>query len=98
MLKSFKTEIQPSENQKILINKTIGVCRFIKNFYISENTKAHKNKESFITSNDFQVWLNNEFIPNNPDFIWIRNGEVLKTNAGKNIYGIDDFIHLCLGE
>lgn len=73
LLKSFKTEIQPSENQKILINKTIGVCRFIKNFYISENTKAHKNKESFITSNDFQVWLNNEFIPNNPDFIWIKD-------------------------
>ena len=33
MLKSFKTEINPTAEQKIKINKTIGVCRYIYNFY-----------------------------------------------------------------
>ena len=27
MLKSFKTEINPTEEQKVKINKTIGTCR-----------------------------------------------------------------------
>ncbi|MBR1923822.1 MAG: helix-turn-helix domain-containing protein, partial [Ruminobacter sp.] len=34
LLKSFKTEINPTAEQKIRINKTIGTCRYIYNFYI----------------------------------------------------------------
>ena len=37
MRKSFKTEINPSEEQKIKIRKTIGTCRFIYNFYLAHN-------------------------------------------------------------
>ncbi|WP_443625437.1 helix-turn-helix domain-containing protein, partial [Catenibacterium sp.] len=29
LLKSFKTEINPTEEQKVRIRKTIGTCRFI---------------------------------------------------------------------
>ena len=37
MLKSFKTEIDPTEEQKIKIHKTIGTCRYIYNFYLFHN-------------------------------------------------------------
>ena len=37
LLKSFKTEINPTAEQIIKINKTIDVCRFIYNFYIAHN-------------------------------------------------------------
>ena len=35
LLKSFKTEINPTEEQKVRIHKTIGTCRFIYNFYLA---------------------------------------------------------------
>ena len=45
MLKSFKTEINPTKEQKIQINKTIGTCRYIYNFYLSYNKELYdRNK------------------------------------------------------
>ncbi len=72
MLKSFKTEINPTEEQKHKINKTIGTCRYIYNFYIAHNKELHDKGEKFMSGKAFSVWLNNEYIPNNPDKIWIR--------------------------
>lgn len=72
MLKSFKTEINPTPEQKIKINKTIGTCRYIYNFYISHNKTLHDKGEKFMTGKSFSVWLNNEYIPNNPDKSWIK--------------------------
>ena len=37
MLKNFKTEINPTVEQKIKIDKTIGTCRYVYNFYLSHN-------------------------------------------------------------
>lgn len=73
MLITYKTEINPTKEQITKINQTIGTCRFIYNFYISENQKAYKNNKSFITAFSFSKWLNNNFIPNNPDYSWIKN-------------------------
>lgn len=72
MLKSFKTEINPTAEQIIKINKTIGVCRFIYNFYIAHNKELYENGEKFMSGRRFSVWLNNEYLPNNPDKVWIR--------------------------
>ena len=73
MLITYKTEIKPNPLQVIKIKQTIGVCRFIYNFYISENQKAYKNNKPFITAFNFSKWLNNDFIPNNPDYLWIKD-------------------------
>lgn len=73
MLITYKTEINPNPEQVIKIKQTIGVCRFIYNFYISENQKAYENGVKFITAFNFSKWLNNEFIPNNPDYLWIKD-------------------------
>ena len=37
MLRSFKTEIDPTPEQIDKINRTIGTCRFIYNFFIAQN-------------------------------------------------------------
>ena len=72
MLKSFKTEINPSEEQKVKIRKTIGTCRFIYTFYLAHNKELHENGKKFMSSNKFRVWLNNEYLPNHPDYSWIK--------------------------
>lgn len=83
MLKSFKTEINPTKEQIIKINKTIGVCRFIYNFYIFHNKNLYEEKKEFISGKSFSIWLNNEYIPNNPDKLWIK--EVSSKSIKKSI-------------
>ena len=72
MLKSFKTEINPTAEQKRIINKTIGTCRYVYNFYLAHNKELHDHGEKFMSGKSFSVWLNNEYIPNNPDKVWIK--------------------------
>ena len=72
LLKSFKTEINPTEEQKVKIRKTIGTCRYIYNFYLAHNKELHDNGEKFMSGKSFSVWLNNEYLPQNPDKLWIK--------------------------
>lgn len=83
LLKSFKTEINPTEEQKARIRRTIGTCRYVYNFYLGHNKALHDNGEKFMTGKDFSLWLNNEYIPNNPDKTWIR--EVYSKAVKKSI-------------
>ena len=73
MLKSFKTEINPTQEQKSTINRTIGTCRYVYNFYIAYNKELYDNGKKFMTGKSFSVWLNNEYIPNHPDKAWIKD-------------------------
>ena len=72
MLKSFKTEINPTEEQKAKICKTIGTCRYIYNFYLAHNKELYNKGEKFMSSNQFRVWLNNEYISKHPECFWIK--------------------------
>ena len=72
LLKSFKTEINPTEEQKVKIRKTIGTCRYIYNFYLAYNKELHENGEKFMSGKSFSVWLNNEYLPKNPDKLWMK--------------------------
>ena len=72
LLRSFKTEINPSEEQKVKIHKTIGTCRFIYNFYLAHNKELYDNGEKFMSSNRFRVWLNNEYLSEHPEYSWIK--------------------------
>ena len=83
MLKSFKTEIYPTQEQKVKINKIIGTCRYIYNFYLSHNKALHDQGEAFMSGKTFSVWLNNEYIPDNPDKAWIK--EVYSKAVKKSI-------------
>ena len=83
LLKSFKTEINPTEEQKARIRRTIGTCRYVYNFYLGHNKALHDNGEKFMTGKNFSLWLNNEYIPDNPDKTWIR--EVYSKAVKKSI-------------
>ena len=72
LLKSFKTEINPTEEQKVRIRKTLGTCRFIYNFYLAHNKELHESGKKFMSSSQFRVWLNNEFLPSHPEYSWIK--------------------------
>ena len=72
MLRSFKTEIDPTQEQRIKIHKTIGVCRYIYNFYIQHNKELYESGKGFMSGKAFSVWLNNEYLPANQDKSWIK--------------------------
>jgi len=72
LLKSFKTEINPTEEQKVKIRKTIGTCRYIYNFYLTHNKELYDKGEKFMSGKSFSIWLNNEYLPRNPDKLWIK--------------------------
>lgn len=73
MFKSYKTEINPTPEQILKIHKTMGVCRFIYNFYLTHNKEIYEKEKRFVSGIDFSKWLNNEFIPNNPEYKWIKD-------------------------
>ena len=72
LLKSFKTEINPTEEQKAKIRKTVGTCRYIYNFYLTHNKELYDKGEKFMSGKSFSVWLNNEYLPQNPDKLWMK--------------------------
>ena len=72
LLKSFKTEINPTPEQITKINKTIGTCRYLYNFYLSYNLKRYEQGEKFMSGKSFSVWLNNEYLPTHPEYSWIK--------------------------
>lgn len=71
--RAYKIEINPTTEQKSKIHQTIGVSRFIYNFYIAHNKEVYDSKGEFISGMDFSKWLNNEYIPNNQDMKWIKD-------------------------
>ena len=73
LLKAFKTEINPTNEQKIKINQTIGVCRYVYNLYISHNKEVYESENSFLNNYVFSKWLNNDFIPSHPEKKWIKD-------------------------
>ncbi|EHA6439809.1 IS200/IS605 family element transposase accessory protein TnpB [Clostridium perfringens] len=70
--RAYKIEINPTAEQKSKIHQTIGVSRFIYNFYIAHNKEIYAREGKFVSGMDFSKWLNNEYIPNNKDMKWIK--------------------------
>lgn len=103
MKKAYKIEINPTQEQKMKIHKTIGVCRFVYNFYIAHNIEIYENERKFISGIDFSKWLNNEYLPKNQDMKWIKevsskatkqaimNGDKAFKNFFKGVNGFPKF-------
>lgn len=83
MLRAYKTEINPTEEQKTLINKTIGTCRYVYNFYIARNKEVYESEKKFVSGMDFSKWLNKEYLPSHEEFSWIK--EVSSKSVKKSI-------------
>ena len=50
---------------KVYHHQTIGVSRFIYNFYIDHNKEVYEKEKKFVSGMNFSKWLNNEYIPLN---------------------------------
>ena len=72
LLKSYKTEINPTPEQKQTINRTIGVCRYIYNLYLARNKEVYEKEQKFVSGMDFSKWLNHVYLVENPDKAWIK--------------------------
>lgn len=72
MRKSYKTEINPTLEQIQKINKTIGTCRFVYNFYLAHNKEVYEKEKKFVSGMDFSKWLNNIYLKENPEYAWIK--------------------------
>ena len=80
MLKAYKTEIRPTENQKQKINQEIGICRYLYNSYLAKNKELYQQykdglidkKQSFMSANDFDKYINHE-VKTLKEYIWINS-------------------------
>ena len=81
MLKAFKTEIKPTNQQKIKIEQSIGVCRYLYNSYVAKNIELYNKfkeekideKDAFMSANSFDKYINNE-VKVSEEFFWINTG------------------------
>ena len=73
MYKALKIELKLTVAQKIKVCQTIGTERFIYNEYIKYNQEQYKLGNKFISANDFSKYINNVYLPNNPDKKWIKD-------------------------
>ena len=72
MYKALKIELKLTVSQKIKVCQTIGTERFIYNEYIKYNQEQYKLGNKFVSANDFFKYINNIYLPNNPDKKWIK--------------------------
>lgn len=72
MKKRFLTEILLTPQQQNRFFQTRGTCRFVYNMFLAQNQEWYKQGRKYMSAKDFSVWLNNEYIPDNPDKVWIR--------------------------
>lgn len=78
-MKSYKIEIQLTNNQISIFRKSVGTCRYVYNLFIQENQKRYLCGEPFLNAISFTKWLNNTYIPNGPDNSWIKESSTKAT-------------------
>ena len=73
MKKRFLTEILLTPQQQNKFFQTRGTCRFVYNMFLAQNQEWYKQGKKYMSAKDFSVWLNNEYMPDNPDKAWIKD-------------------------
>ena len=73
MYKSIRIELKLTNEQKIKVCKTIGTERFIYNEYIKYNQEQYELRNKFVSAFDFSKYINNIYLPSNPDKKWIKD-------------------------
>ena len=73
MYKAIKIELKLTNEQKTKICKTIGTERFIYNGYIKYNQEQYELGNKFVSAFDFSKYINNVYLPSNPDKKWIKD-------------------------
>ena len=70
--KAYKLELKPTSEQIKIIERTIGVCRYVYNLFIASNRENYQNNSAgYMNGYSFAKWLNHEYKTANPDKLWI---------------------------
>ena len=80
MLRAYKTEIKPTQSQIQKINQSIGICRYLYNSYLAKNKELYQQykdglidkKQSFMSANDFDKYINHE-VKTLEEYNWINS-------------------------
>ena len=85
---AYKVELKPTSEQKQIIERTVGVCRYVYNLFICTNRDNYRsNTQGYMSGYDFSKWLNNEYRKANPEKSWIW--EVSSKAVKKSIMNAD---------
>ena len=57
MKKAFKFKLLPNDEQRELINKTLGCCRYVYNNALDHKQKAYKRRKQSLSANDLKNLL-----------------------------------------
>lgn len=69
---AYKVELKPTSEQIQIIERTMGVCRYVYNLFIATNRDNYaQDKGGYMSGYDFSKWLNHEYRQANPDKLWI---------------------------
>lgn len=86
--KAYKVELKPTSEQIQIIERTIGVCRYVYNLFIAANRDNYRSgSQGYMLGYDFSKWLNNEYRKSNSDKSWIW--EVSSKAVKKSIMNAD---------
>ncbi|SFG65263.1 RNA-guided endonuclease InsQ/TnpB family protein [Sporolactobacillus nakayamae] len=73
MLKAYKTELKPNEEQLFIIRKTMGVGRYVYNLFLDVNRQRYETDYWYMNAYAFSKWLNNDYLEANPTEMWIKS-------------------------
>ena len=69
---AYKVELKPTCEQIQIIERTMGVCRYVYNLFIAANRdNFREGTAGYMNGYDFSKWLNHEYKFYNPDKLWI---------------------------
>ena len=70
--RAYKVELKPTSEQIQIIERTMGVCRYVYNLFIATNRDNFRNGTAgYMSGYDFSKWLNHGYKSANPDKLWI---------------------------
>jgi putative transposase len=73
LLKAYKTEINPTEQQIFIIRKTMGTGRYVYNLFLSINRWRYECGYCYLNAYAFSKWLNNTYLKENTKEMWIKS-------------------------
>jgi len=84
MYKAYKYRLYPNEEQKIMLSKTFGCCRFVYNHYLALRINAYKTDKTSLNKTECNNNLNREL---KSEKEWLK--EVDKFALTNSVYNLD---------
>jgi putative transposase len=86
MYMGYRFRLYPNQKQQTQINRTLGCCRFVFNYYLAEDIKRYKNKEKHWSNFDCSKDLTN--LKKQPEVQWLN--EVSRSALDKSLGDLNE--------